>query len=118
MNERMNAASWGTNSRLKDLFPGPRIHDDSYLTCGLVQTRPSFFAWRRSVDNLVACFLWNKIGRNPIFGVIRVDQSPYKSLEGESREVAGYLVNTFIHEEIAPLVEVPYDRLHFGEPPT
>ena len=52
--------------------------------------------------------------RNPVLGLVRVDQSPHIGLEVPRFEVKGLLVDTFIHEKKALLVVVPDDRLLFS----
>jgi hypothetical protein len=83
-----------------------------------VQTRPPFFARRGGVDDIVVRATCDEKGRNPLLGLVRVDQSPHEGLEQHRLEGRGLLKNAFTHEEEAPLPAVPDDWLPFSEAST
>ena len=103
------------NSRLKDLFPRPRIHNDNSITRGLVQVRPSFFCRRSDVDGIEARVLTDEMRRGPIPGPIGVNECPNDRLEESVFKVNRHLVHTFLDEEVTFALAVPDDRFPFGE---
>jgi hypothetical protein len=108
----------GNFLRLMNFSSSPRIHYQYDRLDSLVHARPSIFGGGRDIDDAKARTRGKEIRWNTFPGLIRINQSPGEGAELRGHEIGGLRINTLLDEEMAPLLEVPYDGLLFRETST